>query len=120
MSQPPENSRAKMPADLVNDEIARAQRMSATRHNAKEYADDLAKLLGNDYSLRFDDFDLVQLAHVIKVCRTSDSMADAAKKLYAVSLKAKTSSNNTDRLSKYLAKFGLKFKVISLSPVLCV
>ena len=37
-------------------------------------------------------------------------MADAARKLYAVSIKAKKSANPTDRLSKYLARFGLKFK----------
>lgn len=52
----------------------------------------------------------MQLAHVIRVCRTSDSMADAARKLYAVSMRAKKSANHTDRLSKYLAKFNLKFR----------
>jgi transcriptional regulatory protein RtcR len=50
----------------------------------------------------------------IKVCRESDSMADAAKKLFAVSFKTKKSSNNSKRLSKYLAKFGLKFKGLRL------
>ena len=37
-------------------------------------------------------------------------MADAARKLFAVSIKAKKSANHTDRLSKYLSRFGLKFK----------
>lgn len=37
-------------------------------------------------------------------------MADASRKLFAVSFRAKKSSNETDRLSKYLAKFGLKFR----------
>ena len=37
-------------------------------------------------------------------------MADAARKLFAVSIKAKKSTNNTDRLSKYLARYGLKFR----------
>ena len=40
-------------------------------------------------------------------------MADAAKRLFAVSRKAKKSSNDSDRLAKYLARFGLKFKEIS-------
>jgi transcriptional regulatory protein RtcR len=71
---------------------------------------DLINLLGDNYKQRLDEFDLIQLKHVIKVCRESDSMADAAKKLFAVSFKTKKSSNNSDRLSKYLAKFGLKFK----------
>ena len=70
----------------------------------------LAALLGDDYAERFDDFDLVQLAHVVDVCRSAESMADAARKLFSVSIKAKASSNNSDRLSKYLSKFGLKFK----------
>ena len=73
---------------------------------------DLAALLGKGYESRFDAVDLVQLAYVVSVCRRSDSMADAARKLYAVSIKAKRSTNNTDRLSKYLARFGLKFKAL--------
>ena len=72
----------------------------------------MAALLGEDFSEKYDDFALVQLAHVIDVCRVSDSAADAARKLYAVSFKTKTSSNSTDRLSKYLARFGLKFREI--------
>ena len=53
---------------------------------------------------------LVQFAHVAKVCRESASAADAAKRLFAVSRKAKKSNNDSDRLAKYLARFGLKFK----------
>ena len=78
-----------------------------TRHQAP-----LSALLGDDFANRYDDFDLVQLAHVIEICRASNSAADAARKLYAVSFKAKTSSNSTDRLSKYLTRFGLKFREI--------
>ena len=72
----------------------------------------LAAVLGKDYATRFDEFDLVQLAHVLEVCRASQSMADAAKRLFAVSRKAKKSTNDSDRLAKYLARFGLKFKEI--------
>ena len=101
-------------ADIVRDELSRKRtscqsEVSSTVISRTSDAD-LAKLLGNDYKTRFDEFDTVQLKHVIKVCRESDSMADAAKKLFAVSFKTKKSSNNSDRLSKYLAKFGLKFK----------
>ena len=49
---------------------------------------------------------------MIDVCRVSDSAADAARMLYAVSFKTKTSSNSTERLSKHHARFGLKFKEI--------
>ena len=37
-------------------------------------------------------------------------MADAARRLFAVPMRSKKSANHTDRLSKYLARFGLKFK----------
>lgn len=99
---------------LVKDEIRRIQPSVAlpdTRPMENEPTTiDFTALLGTGYETRFDDFDLVQLAHVVEVCRQSDSMADAARKLFAVSFRAKTSSNSTDRLSKYLARFGLKFR----------
>ena len=100
----------------VNEEIDRSHKSSCVHPSTEATAaplagnDLLAHALGPDYASRYDDFDLVQLAHVIKVCRASESMADAARKLFAVSFKSKKSSNNTDRLSKYLARFGLKFR----------
>ena len=36
----------------------------------------------------------------------------AAKKLFAVSRAAKKSNNDSDRLTKYLSRFGVKFKDI--------
>jgi transcriptional regulatory protein RtcR len=98
--------------ELVNGEIARMEEDAASAAPAAAPSEpaDLTPLLGQGYAERYDDFDLVQLAHVVDICRASDSAADAARKLYAVSLKSKASANHTDRLSKYLAKFGLKFK----------
>ena len=101
--------------DLVEEEIVRC---SNPKGNVKREMEngcggtdlDLGSLLGTDYLSRYDEFDLVQLAYVIQVCRQSDSMADASRRLFAASFKAKKSTNNTDRLSKYLAKFGLKFR----------
>lgn len=99
-------------AELVEEEIGRNHGLEAKGANrpAPKCAAELENILGADFAERYDDFDLAQLAHVIGVCRESESMADAARKLFAVSIKAKKSANNTDRLSKYLAKFGLKFK----------
>lgn len=104
-------------AELVEEEIARSGEsvgVCPACHRIcggeAEGLADLEPLLGADFRNRYDDFDLVQLAHVVGVCRASDSAADAARKLFAVSARAKRSSNHTDRLSKYLAKFGLKFK----------
>ena len=97
--------------DVVEDEIARSSRRQAKAEGAT-CDTSLATLLGEDINEKYDRFDLAQLAEVIRVCRESDSMSDAAKKLFAVSRKAKSSSNDSDRLSKYLAKFGLMFKEI--------
>lgn len=100
--------------ELVEEEIVRLKPSTLGRSNALNSPIDhhatIEAILGADAFEQFDDFDLAQLAHVVNVCRESESMADAARKLFAVSIKAKTSSNNTDRLSKYLSKFGLKFK----------
>ena len=97
--------------DIVEDEITRSSRRQAKAEGAT-CDTSLATLLGENVNEKYDRFDLAQLAEVIRVCRESDSMSDAAKKLFAVSRKAKSSSNDSDRLSKYLAKFGLKFKEI--------
>ena len=100
-------------ADLVEEEIIRmADDAAPAATGGGEYsrAVDLAALLGADYQTRFDAADLAQLAYVVAVCRESDSMAAAARRLYAVSLQSKKSSNDSDRLSKYLARFDLKFR----------
>ena len=102
----------------VEDEIARYREQCGSAADTGRQSPapaaraDLSGLLGADYASRYDRFDLAQLADVVAVCRESDTMAAAAKKLFAVSRAAKTSSNDSDRLSKYLAKFGLKFKAI--------
>jgi transcriptional regulatory protein RtcR len=70
----------------------------------------LSQLLGRDYQDRFDEFDLCQLARVLEVCRNSKSRADAGKKLFAVSRKQRNTTNDSDRLGKYLEKFGLTFQ----------
>lgn len=76
-------------------------------------ADDvLADLLGKDFAERFDRFELAQLREVVAVCRESRSAAEAGKRLFAVSRRAKTTVNDTDRLAKYLAKFGLSFRAL--------
>ncbi len=98
---------------VVEEEIRRSRASVKKRHPqeaAPEDEIDIMTLLGEDYASRFDTFDLVQLSYVVRICRESRTMADAAKKLFSVSRLSKKSANDTDRLSKYLARFGLKFK----------
>lgn len=56
-----------------------------------------------------DPFDAVQLNYVIAVCRQARNLSDAGRRLFAVSRRTKSSSNDADRLKKYLARFGLTF-----------
>ncbi len=73
----------------------------------------LTSLLGRGYSERFDSFDLVQLAHVARTCRASKTMAEAGRRLFAVSRAAKQKSNDTDRVKKFLTRFGLTWEKVT-------
>ncbi len=54
-----------------------------------------------------DVFDQAQLIKVIEVCRSCRSMSEAGRRLFQVSRTQRKSTNDSDRLRKYLAKFGL-------------
>ena len=94
----------------VDEEIARCRMTDPSCAEPRDDGIDIDELLGKDCRKKYDDFDLAQLRHVVAVCRASESAADAAKKLFAVSRALKKSTNDSDRLTKYLARFGLKFK----------
>lgn len=72
----------------------------------------LTRLLGDGALDAIDPFDRVQLGYVAEVCRKSRSMADAGRRLFAVSRERKTSSNDSHRLKRYLDKFGVSFEQI--------
>lgn len=67
----------------------------------------LAEVLPVDAIAQIDPFDQEQLAHVIAVCRRSASLSAAGRDLFAVSRGERKSTNDADRLRKYLARFGL-------------
>lgn len=73
----------------------------------------LLEVLGEARAAEVDRFDAVQLEEVIRVCRTCASASAAGRELFAVSRLGKTSSNDADRLKKYLARFGLRFDDIA-------
>ena len=54
-----------------------------------------------------DPFERVQLEFVLHICVESPTLSEAGRRLFAVSRTKKTSSNDADRLRKYLARFGL-------------
>ncbi len=101
-------------ADDVKEEIGRLE--AAWRRETAPPGDDLlAELFGADRLAAIDLFDRVQLAAVVRVCRESRSLSAAGRTLFAASRAAKASTNDADRLKKYLARFGLLWDQISLS-----
>lgn len=54
-----------------------------------------------------DRFDRVQLEEVVRVCAQAKSLSDAGRTLFAVSRTQRSSTNDADRLRKYLARFDL-------------
>jgi transcriptional regulatory protein RtcR len=60
-----------------------------------------------------DPFDRVQLEEVLRVCRAARSLSEAGRALFAVSRTRKASSNDADRLRKYLARHGLAWKDVA-------
>ncbi|MDA0118055.1 RNA repair transcriptional activator RtcR [Vibrio sp. T11.5] len=58
---------------------------------------------------QLDQFDANQLNFVLSVCRRHSSMASAGRELFNVSRTLKAQTNDSSRLQKYLAKFGLKW-----------
>lgn len=61
---------------------------------------------------QYDLFDECQLQTVLSVCRASDSLSEAGRRLFAVSRQSKKQPNDADRLRKYLARFGLSWEEV--------
>lgn len=97
----------------VEDEIDRSS--SAWRLAAAPTDDGLGDVLSPEQIAELDPFDRVQLAEVLRVCRASDSLSEAGRYLFAASRRRKKSSNDADRLRKYLARHGLSWKTASRS-----
>ena len=69
------------------------------------------KLLG-EKAEEIDLFELSQLDCVINVILKSKSLSEAGRKLFANTIKQRKTSNDSDRLRKYLEKYNLDFKGI--------
>jgi transcriptional regulatory protein RtcR len=100
----------------VVEEIARLrQQWQAPRAVLAETPDapDLTDWLTEPQLAALDLFDRVQLEAVIRICRQSRNQAAAGRTLFAASRAAKQTVNDSDRLRKYLAKFGLSYEAVA-------
>ncbi|NRD70291.1 sigma 54-interacting transcriptional regulator [Psychrobacter okhotskensis] len=73
----------------------------------------LSQYLDEEMLESIDPFDAIQLAYVINVCIDHKNQAAAGRYLYANSRNKLKNPNDSDRLRKYLMKFGLKFDELS-------
>jgi transcriptional regulatory protein RtcR len=97
---------------IVDEEIERLRsRWAAAGRDPGE--DVLRRVVPVAQIEEIDLFDRYQLAGVIGICCEARSLSDAGRRLFAVSRQSKTSSNDADRLKKYLARFGLSWDRIT-------
>ena len=100
---------------LVDEEIERLQnlwRRSEAEAGSNSELDPLREVLSDQQISAIDLFDQVQLAKVIEVCRRSKSMSAAGRTLFAASRSRRKVTNDSDRVRKYLAKFGLNWEAV--------
>ena len=99
------------PGGRVTTEVAQAEieRLQARWRPAGRENEEaiLEEVLGPEKTRELDQFDQIQLAEVLKVCRKSKSLAEAGRQLFAVSRLKKKTINDADRVRKYLARFGI-------------
>ena len=75
-------------------------------------ADEVAAVLGEARAAALDRFERVQLDEVLRVCRVAPSLSAAGRELFASSRTHKQSSNDADRLRKYLARHELSWQAL--------
>jgi transcriptional regulatory protein RtcR len=98
--------------EVVNEEIERLRKAWSKTVASSERENLLEQTLGADVIQRLDLFDRMQLANVIEVVSTSRSLSDAGRALFANSREKKTTSNDADRLRKYLSRFGINWDLV--------
>jgi transcriptional regulatory protein RtcR len=98
--------------EIVDEETERLKH-SWTDPRRAAAEDELRSLIGDDRFAEMDAFDRAQVAHVVNVCRKCRSLSEAGRQLFSASLGRKASTNDADRLRKYLNRFGIEWSQIS-------
>jgi transcriptional regulatory protein RtcR len=91
--------------ELVEQEIGRLSKFWGQPQVKTQ--GNLTQALDSEQLAGLDLFDRLQLEAVLAACQDCHSLSEAGRKLFAVSRARRGSSNDSDRLRKYLAKFGL-------------
>ena len=97
---------ARIGIDAVEKEIERLRRSWRLVSSSPE-EESLLSVMNREQIEAIDPFDRPGLANAIEICRASDNLSDAGRKLFAVSRTQRKTTNDSDRLKKYLAKYDL-------------
>lgn len=97
--------------DEVTEEVERLK-MSWRGQVSDASGGTLRTYLSTDAIRQIDLFDQAQLASVLRICSEEPSLAAAGRRLFAVSRTERTSTNDSDRLRKYLARFEVDWRSI--------
>lgn len=98
--------------EQVREEIKCLKQRWRTKNQSGSAGSMLTELLDSQRLEEIDLFDRLTLENVVETCRSSATLAEAGRKLFNSSRHRKSSGNDSDRLRKYLAKFGLGWKNI--------
>ena len=105
--------RGRIRIEDVEEEINRLRESWQRPQSPAAETVDLSEIFDPEKLGALDPFDRVQLAYVISVCQRSKSLSDAGREIFAASRKNRSITNDSDRLKKYLAKWGLDFQTIA-------
>ena len=106
------------PTGRIDEEVVRAEEKRLQRlWNGLSMVQDqaLASVLAPDAIAWLDRFDRVQLNDAIAVCAQARSLSEAGRTLFSASRERRSSTNDADRLRKYLARFELDWASISVA-----
>ncbi|WP_313808709.1 RNA repair transcriptional activator RtcR [Sphingobium sp.] len=103
--------KGRIDVECVDKEIERLRQLWSGQ--VGNSPDILSELLDADQIAELDLFDRVQLAETIRICRASRSLSEAGRVLFGASRARRSSSNDADRLRKYLARFELDWSIAS-------
>ncbi|MFM2477746.1 RNA repair transcriptional activator RtcR [Celerinatantimonas sp. MCCC 1A17872] len=97
----------------LSDVHEETQRLSADwQPNTTKSVSLAVQLLSDETLASLDSFDRHQLEYVLSVCANQSSLASAGRALFDVSRTRKASHNDSSRLQKYLAKFGIRWEQV--------
>jgi transcriptional regulatory protein RtcR len=103
------SDRGRITLEVVRGEIETLKRLWRAAGDRRSAEEALLRDLLADGLDDLDRFDRAQLVEVVRVCRASHSLSAAGRALFQASRSRKASSNDADRLRKYLQRFDLSF-----------